>query len=164
MQSLSLYSSLGFETKDIYVLCSGAPQDILDPVYEIRPMQRNDLQACEALQMAVLGFTRINELAGSLAAGCPLVLERAGKIAAYIVSPLAWVGSHAVSETQADLQSLILGAAQISKEVAILLPIRAASLFKWALASGLRAVRPCTLMTVGAYSDPGGRYCPSIVY
>ena len=37
-------------------------------------------------------------------------------------------------------------------------------LFRWCLVNGLRVVQPLTLMTLGFYKEPAGAYLPSILY
>jgi hypothetical protein len=55
-----------------------------------------------------------------------------------------------VAETEADLQALIVAAAiDRSEPLAFLLPTRQAELFRFLLASGMRIVKPMTLMTLG---------------
>jgi hypothetical protein len=70
-----------------------------------------------------------------------------------------------MAETDEDLQTLLLGVAQIRHEpLALLIPVRRAELFRWCLARGLRAARPMTLMSLGDYREPQGAYIPSVLY
>jgi hypothetical protein len=48
----------------------------------------------------------------------------------------------------------------------MLLPIRNASLFRWALSEGLRVLKPMTLMSMGKYNKPrlAGTWFPSVAY
>jgi hypothetical protein len=63
------------------------------------------------------------------------------------------------------MKALILGAAALNDEpLSFLLPIRQTGLFRWCLDSGLRAMKPMTLMTIGEYRAPGGSCIPSVLY
>jgi len=164
MRSMALYASLGFDVKDLYVLVSGRPSVQLAG-YEVRPMIEADLEECERLQDSAIGFSRINELRTALRAGSPWVAIRGGNIAAFVASPFLWIGSHGAADDEQSLAALLGGAAQQSgKDVAFLLPARSATLFRWALANGMKAGRPMTLMTKGQYSPPKCIYVPSVVY
>jgi len=55
-------------------------------------------------------------------------------------------------------------AQSVQQPLSFLLPIRQAALFRWALAAGLRAIKPMTLMTIGEYREPLGSYVPSGLY
>jgi hypothetical protein len=166
IQSLSLYASLGFDAREVYAVVTGMPA--LAPLlsdWEVRPLCGGDIPACEALQLRVLGYSRVNELGETLAMGAPLVALREGHLRAYASMPTNWQANHAMAETDEDLQALLLGAAQIRREpLALLIPVRRAELFRWCLAQGLRAVRPMTLMSMGEYRAPQGTYVPSVLY
>ena len=164
MRSMSLYASLGFEVKDLYVLVSGRPS-VQHSDCEVRPMTEGDLEGCERLQKKAIGFSRINELRTALKAGTPWVAVRSGAIAAFVGSPFLWVGSHGAGEDEQSLAALFSAAArQTGKDVAFLLPARSAVLFRWALSNGMKAGRPLTLMSQGPYSPPKCIYIPSVVY
>ena len=74
--------------------------------------------------------------------------------------------SHSVAQTEADMQALLLGAAAyISEELlSFHLPLRYASLFRWCLQEGLRALKPMAVMAVGEYQSPEGCWFPSFAY
>jgi Acetyltransferase (GNAT) family len=166
IQSLSLYASLGFDAREVYAVVTGTPTSApLAPDWEVRPLRDGDIPACEALQLRVLGYSRINELRETLATGAPVLALREGRLRAYASMPTSWQANHAVAETDEDLQALLLGAAQMRQEpLALLIPVRRAELFRWCLARGFRAVRPMTLMAVGQYREPQGTYVPSVLY
>jgi hypothetical protein len=93
----------------------------------------------------------------------PIVALREGRVVAY-TSGLTLRG-HGVAGSLEEMTALIAGAAALSQEPpALLLPTRQADFFRWALAAGMRVVKPCTLMTIGAYQEPAGCYFPSILY
>jgi GNAT superfamily N-acetyltransferase len=166
IQSLSLYASLGFDAREVYAVVTGTPAPAaLPPDWEVRPLREGDIPACEWLQQHVLGYSRINELRETLAAGAPWAALRDGRLRAYASVPTSWQANHAMAETDEDLQALLLGAARSRPEsLALLIPVRRAELFRWCLAQGLRAVRPMTLMSVGKYREPQGAYVPSVLY
>ena len=166
IQSLSLYASLGFDAREVYAVVTGTPAPAaLPPDWEVRPLREGDIPACESLQQHVLGYSRINELRETLAAGAPWAALRDGRLRAYASVPTSWQANHAMAETDEDLQALLLGAARSRPEpLALLIPVRRAELFRWCLAQGLRAVRPMTLMSVGKYREPQGAYVPSVLY
>lgn len=166
IQSLSLYASLGFDAREVYAVVTGTPGPAaLPPDWEVRPLREGDIPACEWLQQHVLGYSRINELRETLAAGAPWAALRDGRLRAYASVPTSWQANHAMAETDEDLQALLPGAARSRPEpLALLIPVRRAELFRWCLAHGLRAVRPMTLMSVGKYREPQGAYVPSVLY
>jgi hypothetical protein len=94
-----------------------------------------------------------------------VVVEREGRITGYLTAPTLWIANHGIAETDDDMRALILGAAAAHAEpLSFLLPVRQASLFRWCLGEGMKAVKPMTLMTVGKYQIPSGSYVPSVFY
>jgi hypothetical protein len=90
---------------------------------------------------------------------------REGRVVAYASAPHFWQMNHAVAEREDDLRVLLAGVGALGGQpLSFLLPTRQASLFRWCLGAGLRAVKPMTLMTLGAYEDPRGCYLPSVGY
>ena len=165
IQSLSLYASLGFDAQEILVVLSGSPQSALPSSCETRSLTASDMAECEALHKSVHGYPRTNELRDALATGSPIVMLRSGRVRAYMAAPTIWLANHGVAETEEDMQALLLGVTQITKQpISFLMPIRRAALFRWCLTQGFRAVRPMTLMTIGEYRDPQGSYFPSVLY
>ena len=70
-----------------------------------------------------------------------------------------------MAKTEEDKKALLLGTAAMNSEpLSLLLPVRQASLFRWCLSQGFRAVLPMTLMAMGKYQEPDGCYIPSILY
>ena len=61
-------------------------------------------------------------------------------------------------------ESALAAAASMNSEpLSFLLPVRQASLFRWCLDQGFRAILPMTLMAIGEYQDPDDCYMPSIL-
>jgi hypothetical protein len=76
-----------------------------------------------------------------------------------------WFLNHGVAETENDLRELFIGlSASSSEPLMMLVPTRAASLFKWLLSEKLQMVKPMSLMTIGAYLEPAGSWYPSVQY
>jgi predicted N-acetyltransferase YhbS len=165
--SFSLYASLGFEVKEPVVLLSGKPSGAMPAGYEVRPLQADDVPACEDLHRRVHGHERTAELRDALGVPrmAPVVALHDGRITAYATTLRIFTAAHAVGETDADLQALILGAAAASGgPVSFLLPSRQAALLRWSLAQGLRVVKPMTYMAMGFYQEPKGAWIPTILY
>ncbi|WP_293124843.1 GNAT family N-acetyltransferase [Microcoleus sp. bin38.metabat.b11b12b14.051] len=164
MASLSLYASLGFEVKEPFVLMEGKFHSPPQYGFEVRPMASEDVGECVALCEKVCGCDRTSEIEYALNNYSPLVACQQGRIVAYTCA-VSTLG-HSVAETETDMQVLLLGAAAYSSEdvLAFHLPLRYASLFRWCLQSGLRAVKPMAVMAVGEYRPPEGCWFPSFVY
>jgi len=160
-RSLSLYSKLGFEARDLLSVMQGPPIRSSFEGVSVRPARPEDLDAANRVCQRVHGHTRSGELRDGIAQGTALVTERHGRITAY-ASALAYFG-HAVGESTLDIQALI-ASAEAFGGAGIIIPTRNAELFRWCLENGLRVVQPLTLMTTGLYSQPAGAWLPSILY
>ncbi len=163
--SLSLYSSLGFEVKEPLLLMHGLPSNQPPADVEVRPMRDNELDECGALFEKINGFSRVIELRQLSQFFSPFVAVRASHIVAYAASPAMPPNNHVVSETENDMQALLLGIAfAMADPLVVMLPIRQASLFRWCLKQNLRAIKPYSLMVLGEYQEPKGTYLPSISF
>jgi ribosomal protein S18 acetylase RimI-like enzyme len=78
IQSLSLYTALGFEVQEIFVVLSGVPSSAPPSHWEIRALTASDMAGCEALHESVHGYPRTNELRDALVTGAPIVALRGG--------------------------------------------------------------------------------------
>lgn len=163
--SLSLYASLGFEVKEPLALVEGTPAGVPSPGHEVRPMRDGDLGAAAELGRRVHGFERTGELKSLAPLLNPFVAVRGGRVTAYASAPGFWPLNHAVAETDEDMKALLAGAAAVTgAPLSLLLPTRQAALFRWCLGSGLRVVKPMTLMAMGEYHEPRGSFYPSVGY
>ena len=163
--SIALYASLGFVVREPLLLLQGTPTSKSVAGAAVRPLIETDVDHCEAIARNIHGYGRGGELSDALKFLNPFVVERAGCIRGYLTMPTYWAANHAVAETEEDMRALILGvAAQTEKPLSLLMPTRQAELFRWCLSEHLRAVKPMTLMTVGAYQEPKGAYLPSVIY
>ena len=164
MRSLSLYASLGFDVKEPVAVISGNPSSGFPDDVEVRVLEEDDLDECEALCKKVHGFERTNELRDSIQAFKPFVAVRDGRITAYASSVVFWPMNHGVAESREDMQALLLGAAAaVDEPIAFLVPLRS-ELFRWSLGAGLRLVKPMNLMVLGDYQEPRGSWFPSVLY
>jgi predicted N-acetyltransferase YhbS len=165
MLSLSLYASLGFEVKEPLALIEGRPKSKAPAGVEVRLLRSDDLAECASLCMRVHGFDRVNELRDALEFFSPVVALREGRITAYASAPFYWKLNHGVAETEEAMRALIVGAGAMNTEpLAMLVPVRQASFFRWCLREGLRGLKPMTLMAMGMYQEPNGCYFPSVLY
>jgi predicted N-acetyltransferase YhbS len=165
MRSLALYESLGFDVKEPVAVVAGRPRS--EPVsdVEVRPLQEEDLGACEELCARVHGYERTNEVRDAIQAFAPFVALRDGRIVAYATAVSFWPMNHGVAETGDDMKALLLGAAAAVEEpLAFLAPLRSELLFRWCLEEGLRLVKPMNLMALGDYREPKGTWFPSVLY
>jgi len=160
-RSLSLYTKLGFDTREPLSVMHGAALGIKIPGCEVRPAQESDLEACSLVAEAVHGHNRLGEVRDGLSRGSAMVVERHGSLTGYATA-FGYFG-HAVALSNLDLMALIGAAPEISRP-GILVPTRNSELFRWCLNSGLRVVQPMTLMTTGLYNEPTGAYLPSILF
>jgi GNAT superfamily N-acetyltransferase len=160
-RSLSLYTKLGFDTREPISTMQGPPIKATTAGYGVRPARMADLEECNRLCRRVHGHDRGGELRDAIGQGTAVVAERAGRITAY-ATVIGFFG-HTVGENNADVQALIANADQFAGP-GILVPMRNAGLFRWCLENGLRVVQPMTLMTIGLYNEPAGAYLPSILY
>jgi ribosomal protein S18 acetylase RimI-like enzyme len=164
--SMSLYTSLGFESKEPVALVRGSCRSKPRSDSESRRLTEADLPACADLCRRTHGFDRAGELRDAINSPfAPIGLDRGGRIVAYCSSPNFWIPNHGVAETNQDLFDLLTGASSLTGQpVWFLLPIRNAELFRWALSEGLRVMKPMTLMAIGQYQEPRGSFFPSVAY
>jgi predicted N-acetyltransferase YhbS len=160
-RSLSLYTKLGFDTREPISVMQGSPLKRTIEGCTVRPARDSDLNAANRVCEQVHGHSRAGELRDAISQGTALVVERHGRVTGY-ASELAFFG-HAVAESNLDLQALIAAADRFGG-TGILVPTRNAELFRWCLLNGLQVVQPMTLMTMGLYNEPAGAYLPSILY
>jgi GNAT superfamily N-acetyltransferase len=160
-RSLSLYTKLGFDTREPISTMQGPAIKLATPGYSVRRGRISDLEECNRLCRFVHGHDRSGELRDAIEQGTAVVAERDGRIVAY--ATLIGFFGHTVGETNADVQALIANADAFLGP-GILVPTRNAGLFRWCLENGLRVVQPMTLMTTGFYNEPAGAYLPSILY
>ena len=150
-------------------MMKGKPKSRRRTDVEVRPLTSEDLEACATLCQSIHGFHRTGEMQDAVKYSACFGVVQDNRIVAYSYSYTAkseeWILAHGVAETDQDMQALLLGMGEISgRPLSFLLPTRQASLFRWCLSEGLRVAKPGSLMTMGAYQEPQGRYFPSGLY
>lgn len=160
-RSLSLYTKLGFDTREPLSLIQGPAIGLEIPGHSVRPASEGDLEACDELCLKVHGHGRSSELLDAINQGAATVVEQGGRITGYATT-VGFLG-HAVGESNEDLKALISGATAFAGP-GFLLPTRNSDLLRWCLGKGLRVVQPMTLMSTGLYNEPAGAFLPSIIY
>lgn len=163
MRSIALYARLGFAVREPMIVMTGRPAGVVPHGIVVRPMRESDIESCDALCRKVHDISRRNELADAVRHLSPIVAEQDGRIRAYATAPGFWIGNHGVAQTVDDMKALLIGAARTGP-LAFLLPTRQEELFRWCFATGMQAVKPMTLMTIGDYRAPERPYLPSVFY
>jgi predicted N-acetyltransferase YhbS len=160
-RSLSLYTKLGFDTREPISVMNGPALNFTSSSHVVRAASERDREACNELSFRVHGHDRDIEFVDALQQGTASVVEQDGRITGYTTG-ISFLG-HAVCESNADLKALI-GAATEFQGPGFLLPTRNSEVFRWCLEQGLRVVQPMTLMSKGLYNEPRGAFLPSIIY
>lgn len=160
-RSLSLYTKLGFDTREPLSVFQGLPLNIAEPGRVVRPATIADAEECNKLCVRIHGHERRVGLAEAIREGTAMVVETNGRITGFTTS-IGFLG-YTVGESNDDLKALI-GAANEFSGPGFLLPTRNSEMLRWCLNNGLRIVMPMTLMTTGLYNEPRGAFLPSVLY
>jgi len=160
-RSLSLYTKLGFDTREPLSTLQGPALNLKIANRVVRQANEMDLDACNLLCFKVHGHDRGPEMHEATRQGTASVVEYDGRTTGY-ASMIGFFG-HAVGESNEDLKALI-GAAPEFPGPGFMLPTRNGELLRWCLANGLRVVQPMTLMSLGLYNEPAGPFLPSVIY
>jgi len=160
-RSLSLYTKLGFDTREPLSNLQGPAIRREVPGHVVRQAIETDLGDCNKLCITVHGHDRGPELREAIEQGTATLVEHGGRITGY-ATMIGFFG-HAVGASNKDIQALI-GAATVFPGPGFMVPTRNGELLRWCLENGLRIVQPMTLMSVGLYNKPAGAFLPSIIY
>jgi GNAT superfamily N-acetyltransferase len=160
-RSLSLYTKLGFDTREPLSNLQGPAINQQIPGYAVRQATEEDLGACNELSLKVHGHDRGPELLQAIRQDIAHVVEHGGRITGYTTT-VGFFG-HTVGESNEDLKALI-GAAPEFPGPGLLLPTRNGEVLRWCLERSLRIVQPMTLMSVGLYNEPAGAFMPSVLF
>jgi GNAT superfamily N-acetyltransferase len=160
-RSLSLYTKLGFDTREPLSLIEGKPLGLVVKGRSVRAASERDVESCNALSVKIHGFDRSAELLEAIKQGTAIVVENDDRITGYSTA-VGFLG-HTIGENNEDLKALISAAPEFSGP-GFLLPTRNSELMRWCLGKGLRVVQPMTLMSIGLYNEPAGAFLPSIIY
>jgi hypothetical protein len=162
MTSLSLYASLGFDTKHPVALMQPVPNE--QPDDSVRPVGEEDLDAVEELSRRIYKVSRRNEVGSSFNGPFRSFLRyRNGRVAGYFSLGIA---GHGVAETEDDMLALVREAArQMPRDLhRVLCPLTEGSLYRRFLAAGFRNIKVMNLMAIGPYEEPDGVWMPSVRY
>ncbi|HUJ49467.1 MAG TPA: GNAT family N-acetyltransferase [Bryobacteraceae bacterium] len=160
--SISLYGSLGFDTKHAVAYLHLAPAAQPDP--SVRPVEPRDLDALDALCQRNYKSSRRNELAAALQAGfSPFTRQRDGRLTGYLIPG---VFGHGVAETDADAAAIACQAARLlpPDRAYCFCPLDQGSTFRAFLQAGCRTVKIMNLMAMGPYEQPQPVWMPSVLY
>jgi predicted N-acetyltransferase YhbS len=160
-RSLSLYTKLGFDSREPLSNLQGPPIRLEIPGHTVRRANEDDLDDCNKLCLRVHGHDRGPELLEAIKQGTATLVEHCGRITGY--ATMVGFFGHAVGENNEDLKALI-GAATAFPGPGFMLPTRNGELLRWCLEKGLRIVQPMTLMGIGLYNEPAGAFLPSVIY
>ncbi|HMD48644.1 MAG TPA: GNAT family N-acetyltransferase [Bryobacteraceae bacterium] len=162
MASLSLYASLGFDTKHAVAYMRLAPAASADA--SVRPVEPGDLDTLDALCRRNYRCSRKNELAAAVQAGLgALARERNGRLTGYLIPGIF---GHGVAETEDDAVAIAGQAARLGPPYRpyCFCPLDQGSLFRAFLGTGARTVKVMNLMTIGPYEAPQPVWMPSVMY
>jgi predicted N-acetyltransferase YhbS len=160
-RSMSLYTKLGFQTREPLAAIQGNPLSVPLKGFDVRYAHEADLAECNELCSQVHGHDRSGELRDAIAHGAAKVAERDGRITAY-TTEIGFVG-HSVAVSTEDLMALIASADAFSWN-GFLVPLANAELLRWCFEQGLRVVYMLNLMALGFYQEPRGPFLASIGY
>ena len=157
--SLSLYTKLGYQVRDLLACIHGDPMDRRIHGYAVSPGGEQHVAACNRLCSRLHGYARTDDVTEALRLGALTIVERAAQVRGY--STGIHFRGHTVAETNDDAKALISAAREFPAP-GLLIPAGNGELLRWALENGLRITQPLTLMTQGFYQPPGGAFLPSI--
>ncbi|WP_139272924.1 GNAT family N-acetyltransferase [Mycobacterium paraffinicum] len=160
-RSMSLYTDLGFKTREPLATIQGEPLSLRIKGFDVRDAEEADLDECNRICIAVHGHDRSGELRDALAQESAKVVQREGRITGYTTN-VGFTG-HSVGLTNQDLIALIANAEAFSFN-GFLAPLRNVELLRWCFGHGLRIVYMLNLMTIGFYQEPDGAFLASIGY
>ena len=159
MQSLALYASVGFDTKEPLSLLHLSGSNAADP--NVRAATAADLPAMEELCRSVYRISRRGECEVLPGLGFPALVIDRGRVSGYLIGTLL---GHGVAETDDDLLALLNTLGASGPDQHSFVPLRSGELYRRALAAGHRNMKVMNLMALGPYEDPQGSYCPSVMF
>ena len=160
-RSMSLYTKLGFATREPLAAILGEPLLKRFNGFDVRAAAAADMDECNRLCSQVHGHDRGGELRDAIALGSARVVERGGRITAYTTG--IGIFGHSVAVSNEDLIALIASAEQFSGN-GFLVPLRNDELLRWCFEQRLRMVYMLNLMALGFYQEPRGAFLSSIGY
>lgn len=161
-KSLSLYASLGFDTRAPIGLMIAKAAAETDPT--VRPALESDVPALDDLCRQIYKVSRQGEVASVLKTNYPVFLrEQENHITGYLIP--GFLG-HGVAETEADALALAGEVARrVPPELALFFcPLTSGNFYREALKAGHRLRKIMNYMTTGPFAQPEGIWMPSIGY
>ncbi|MCI0856880.1 MAG: GNAT family N-acetyltransferase [Chloroflexi bacterium] len=159
MQSLALYTSMGFDTKEPLAYLELSSEGQPDPGF--RPATAADVDQMDELCQSIYRISRKAEYGVFLSLGFPMFVLDRGQIAGYHIGTAL---GHGVAETTEDMLTLLAGYGATAPGAHSMVPIRNGALYRGALAAGHRNVKVMNLMAYGLYEEPQGTYAPSVMF
>ena len=159
MESLALYTKLGFQMRELLACLYGKPLTARLRGRGVRAGRETDLDACNRLCQRLQGYPRSDDLLEAMRARTLSVVLLEGQIRGYSTG-LHFRG-HTVTETNEDAKALI-AAAEDLPDPGMLVPARNGELLRWLMENGMRITQPLSLMTQGFYREPEGAFLSSI--
>ena len=160
-RSMSLYTKLGFQTREPLAAIQGKPLLMRLKGFDVRDAADADVDECNRLCSQVHGHDRGGQLRDAIAHQSAKVVQRDGRITGYTTG-IGFFG-HSIAVSNDDLMALIASADEFSWS-GFLVPLRNAELLRWCFEQGLRVVYMLNLMALGFYQEPRGPFLPSIGY
>lgn len=159
MQSLALYTSMGFDTQEPLAYMELAADGAPDPGF--RPATASDFDAMDELCQSIYHISRKGEYDVFLSLGFPMFVLDRGNITGYHIGSAL---GHGVAETTDDMLALFAGYGANAPEAHSFVPMRDGDLYRGALAAGHRNIKVMNLMSLGPYEEPQGTYAPSVMF
>ena len=159
MQSLALYASLGFDTKEPLAYLALSNDLPADP--NCRPATEADLPAMDELCRSIYGVNRKGECATVMQLGFPAIVLDRGHIAGYQIGTAI---GHGVAESDDDMLALLSSSGSLLPDAHSFVALRQGELYRRALAAGHRNQKVMNLMAYGPYEDPQGTWAPSVMF
>ncbi len=159
MQSLALYTSMGFDTQEPLAHLELAANGEPDPGF--RPATASDFDAMDELCQSIYHVSRRGEYEVFLALGFPMFVVDRGHVTGYLISSAL---GHGVAESTDEMLALLAGYGANAPGARSFVPIRDGELYRGALAAGHRNIKLMNLMSLGPYEEPQGTYAPSVMF
>jgi GNAT superfamily N-acetyltransferase len=159
MQSLALYASLGFDTKEPLSAMALAANH--NPDANVRPATPADYERMDQLCRDIYRVSRRGEYAAVGSMGIPIFVLDRGHVSGYLV--LSAMG-HGVAESEDDMLTLLHSAGALNPGAEAMVPLREGSLYRRALAAGHRNKKLLNLMALGPYEEPQGAWTASVMF
>ena len=159
MQSLALYTSMGFDTREPLAYLELSSDGPSDPGF--RPATAADFDQMDELCQSIYRIDRRGEFEVFLSLGFPMFVLDRGQIVGYHIGTAL---GHGVAETAEGLLALFAGYGAAAPGAHSFVPIRDGALYRGALAAGHRNIKVMNLMSLGPYEEPQGRYAPSVMF